>query len=579
MENQHCRHLHVPLVQAERAWAHAMDLKNQIEQDMETKKRHQLIRRLSKAVAHTGELVQLTSSRCDARSNLEAEAYSAWMAGTLLLEKETDWEGALTSFLRSKQLLEGLFQVGDFEQRGTCRHFLDQVEPAVRFCEYQISRRGGAAPDTAALLASAAAAGGPGQDVLASKLASLAAEAQAQRAASTSEVSWNGETLPVRDDRCKLAVHSAQELEEQLKTNTVGSTRSEVEPMVGVEGGVDPRIALYDKTINAYSEARAAARAAMQLSLQGEGAEEARAELEALGRALHGLELQHTIARNLTLAESAEERLGRALRRQLIASSSSGAAAKAAAKDKSERPVRAEDVARLFDTLVANASELNDLAAAVGGAAGETLMDDCTAKTAHYQAARCVFAAHACLAGGQWPRAAALFQRAEERCSQAVAKYNECAIPDTTAKAHLAKLAQQAKAFATVAAAELRAAELQESAAAAEQVDSLALEGRGKSGAIAAANGGKRSREAAGFLSESMDEWEAFIGPGMRDPRIAQLPPPPALVPVRPIVLDNALMCIEPPSVGHRAPKRQATAAGTGAEDGGMVSRLFGWGR
>jgi hypothetical protein len=554
-----------------------MDLKNQIEQDMETKKRHQLIRRLSKAVAHTGELVQLTSSRCDARSNLEAEAYGAWMAGTLLLEKESDWEGALTSFLRSKQLLEGLFQVGDFEQRSTCRHFLDQVEPAVRFCEYQIGRRGGAAPDTAALLASAA--GGPGQDVLASKLASLAAEAQAQRAASTSEVSWNGETLPVRDDRCRLAVHSAQELEAQLKTSAVGGTGSEAEPMEGVEGGVDPRIALYDRTINAYSEARAAARAAMQLSLQGEGAEEARAELEALGRALHGLELQHTIARNLTLAESAEERLGRALRRQLVASHRSGAAAKVAAKDKSERPVRAEDVARLFDTLVANASELNDLAAAVGGAAGETLMDDCTAKTAHYQAARCVFAAHACLAGGQWPQAAALFKRAEERCSQAVAKYNECAIADATAKAHLAKLAQQAKAFATVAAAELRAAELKDSAAAAEQVDSLALEGSGGSGALAEAHGVKRSREAAGFLSESMDEWEAFIGPGMRDPRIARLPPPPALVPVRPIVLDNALMCIEPPSVGHRAPKRQAAAAGAGAEDGGMVSRLFGWGR
>jgi signal recognition particle subunit SRP68 len=558
-----------------------MDLKNQIEQDMETKKRHQLIRRLSKAVAHTGELVQLTSTRCDARSNLEAEAYSAWMAGTLLLEKETDWEGALTSFLRSKQLLEGLFQVGDFEQRGTCRHFLDQVEPAVRFCEYQISRRGGAAPDTAALLASAAAAGGPGQDVLASKLASLAAEAQAQRAASTSEVSWNGETLPVRDDRCKLAVHSAQELEAQLKTGGGGKDKNdEAEPMEGVDGGVDPRVALYDRTINAYSEARAAARAAMQLSLQGEGAEEARAELEALGRALHGLELQHTIARNLTLAESAEERLSKALRRQLVASNSSAAAAKAAVKDKTERPVRAEDVARLYDTLVANASELNDLAAAVGGAAGETLMDDCTAKIAHYQAARCLYAAHACLAGTQWPQAAALFQRAEERCSQAVAKYNECATPDATGKAHLAKLAQQAKAFATVAAAESRAAELKESAAAAEQVDSLALESSGGSGSIAA--GVKRSREAAGFLSESLDEWEAFIGAGMRDPRIARLPPPPALVPVRPIVLDTALMCIEPPSVEHRVPKKQATAAagkGAAPEDGGMVSRLFGWGR
>ncbi len=33
---------------------------------------------------------------------LEAEAYSLWMAGSLLLEKESDWEGALARFLRAR---------------------------------------------------------------------------------------------------------------------------------------------------------------------------------------------------------------------------------------------------------------------------------------------------------------------------------------------------------------------------------------------------------------------------------------------------------------------------------------------
>lgn len=559
------RHLHIPLVQAERAWAFAMDLKNQIENDIDPKKRHQLIRRLSKAVSHAADLVQLTTARCDDRSSLEAEAYSAWIAGTLLLEKETDWEGALTAFFRSRQLLEGLFQVGDFEQRATCRHFLDQVEPAVRFCEYQISRRGGAAPDASALLAASAGTGGPGADVLASKLASLAAEAQAQRAASTTEISWNGETLSVRDDRCRLAVTSAQELEAQLRAAISGE--GEAEDMEGVEGGVDPRIALYDRTINAYSEARAAARAAMQVSTQGEGAEEARTELEALGRALQGLELQHTIARNLTLAEGTAERLGRSLRRQLVGGK--------AAKDKSERPTRPEDVARLYDTLVANASELNDLAAAVGGAGGEALMDECAAKMAHYQAARCLYAAHACLAASQWAQAAALFLRTEERCSQATAKYDECITPDAAGKAQLAKLAQEAKAYAAVAAAEHRAEELRESAHAAEGVDAMALEGDKQAAAV----GTKRSRDVSGFLSESLEEWEAFAGAGVAAPRIARLPPPPGLVPIRPIVLDTALMCIEPPSVEHRAPKKQAAAQPAAGEGGGMVSRLFGWGR
>lgn len=558
-----CRFLHVPLVSAERAWAHAMDLKNQIEQNMEPAKRHYLVRRLTKAVAHAAELVQLTAERCDARSNLEAEAYSAWMAGTLLLEKETDWEGALSRFLRARKLLEELFKVGDFDQRATCRHFLDQVEPAVRFCEYQISRRGGAAPDAAAMLASASS--GPGADLLSSKLAALAAESQAQRAASTSELTWNGETLPVRDERCRVAVHAAQELEAQLRAAVRG------EPMKGVEGDgigatgaeVDPRIALYDRTINAYSEAMAAVRAAQQLSHQGADAETQRDELAGLGRALRGLELEHTIARNLALAEGAATRLDAALTRQLASVSGK------APKEKAGRATRPEDVARLYDTLVANATELNDLAGEIGGARGEALMDDCAAKIAHYQAARCVYLSHSYLGGGQFAEAAALFQRAEARCKEATRKYDECAAPDAADKARLALLAQQAAAYKTVAAAELRAAALREAEGAADDVDALALD-QEKAGK-------KRAREENGFMVECLDEWEAFAGAGVAQPRIARLPPHPPLVPVRPIVLDTALMCIEPPNIEHRAPKKQA-AVEKQAQGTGMVSRLFGWG-
>lgn len=127
-----CRHLHIPLVQAERAWAYAMDLKSQLEQGGAAQKRQHLIRRLAKASRHAGELAALTAARCDARTQvgcawwcrivrsagtcsssnwlrvgtpplqLEADAYSLWMAGSLLLEKETDWEGALARFMRAR---------------------------------------------------------------------------------------------------------------------------------------------------------------------------------------------------------------------------------------------------------------------------------------------------------------------------------------------------------------------------------------------------------------------------------------------------------------------------------------------
>lgn len=82
--------------------------------------------------------------------------------------------------------------------------------PRHRYCNYQISRKGGAAPDPATLLALGGGAGGPGLDILQSKLASLAAEAQAQQAAATSSLSWQGEVYPVREEKVRIPIHAAQ---------------------------------------------------------------------------------------------------------------------------------------------------------------------------------------------------------------------------------------------------------------------------------------------------------------------------------------------------------------------------------
>lgn len=558
-----------------------MDLKNQIEQNMQPSKRHHFIRRLAKATQHADLLVRLTADRCDARSNLEAEAYSAWLSGTLLLEKETEWETALAHFIKSQQLLEELFKLGDFDQRATCRHFLDQVEPAIRFCEYQINRRGGRAADAAALLNAASGTSGPASDVLASKLASLAAEAQAQRAVSTSELIWNGETLPVRDERCKIAVHAAQELQKELLaafadfTAATADSNKGNDGMEGIEGAateIEPIISLFDRTINAYSDARAAVRAAAQVGHQGGTAEAIREELAALGRALHALELQHTISRNLALADSAARRLDVAMKRKLKGASR---------KEKGERPARPEDVARLYDTLVANATELNDLAAEVGGARGEVLMDECAAKTAHYQAGRCTYAAYSYLSAGQRAEAAALLERAIRRCKEAKGKYDDCAAPDEAGISHVEVLARRSIALRAIAVAEIKAAEVRRSEAAAAGVDSLELhEDEDDQDAVHAAKKAKKvSSDNNGYLADNLDTWQAFAGARVGAARIIRMPLPPPMVPLRPIVLDTALMCIEPPSVEHRTSKKGGKGGTTtAAGQSGMVSRLFGWG-
>ena len=69
---QSCRYLYLPLVDAERAWASAMQLKS--EANTEPRKRFHMVSRLKKAVVHAETLFSLCESdKCDARTKLEAQ--------------------------------------------------------------------------------------------------------------------------------------------------------------------------------------------------------------------------------------------------------------------------------------------------------------------------------------------------------------------------------------------------------------------------------------------------------------------------------------------------------------------------
>ncbi len=68
----YCRFLYLPLFDAERAWAYAMQLKS--EANTEVRKKFHLINRLKKAVYHAEHLASLCESdKCDARTKLEAQ--------------------------------------------------------------------------------------------------------------------------------------------------------------------------------------------------------------------------------------------------------------------------------------------------------------------------------------------------------------------------------------------------------------------------------------------------------------------------------------------------------------------------
>ena len=70
------KHLHVPLITAERAWAYYMQLK--FEANAEPRKKYHMINRLRKAKKYADQLDALCaeSNLVDARTKLETKAYS-----------------------------------------------------------------------------------------------------------------------------------------------------------------------------------------------------------------------------------------------------------------------------------------------------------------------------------------------------------------------------------------------------------------------------------------------------------------------------------------------------------------------
>jgi RNA-binding signal recognition particle 68 len=64
-----------------------------------------------------------------------------------------------------RKLYEELAKVGTFEQQSICEQQMEGIEPTMRYCKYQINRKGGAGANTSELI-KLGGQEGPGSDFL-----------------------------------------------------------------------------------------------------------------------------------------------------------------------------------------------------------------------------------------------------------------------------------------------------------------------------------------------------------------------------------------------------------------------------
>ncbi|KAI4894849.1 hypothetical protein NFI96_018294, partial [Prochilodus magdalenae] len=185
------------VMEAERAWSYAMQLKQ--EANTEPRKRFHLMARLRKAAKHGEQLEKLCESqRVDAKTKLEAQAYTAYLTGMVQFELQ-EWKAAMEAFNKCKTIYEKLANAFTEEQAVLYHQRVEEISPNLRYCAYNIGDQN-AINDLMQMRLSAGGGGG----MMAEKLETLITQTRAKQAATMSEVEWRGRTVPVKIDKARI---------------------------------------------------------------------------------------------------------------------------------------------------------------------------------------------------------------------------------------------------------------------------------------------------------------------------------------------------------------------------------------
>lgn len=520
--------LQIPLMSAERAWALAMQLKQ--EANSEPRKRFHLMERLRKAVKHAAELAVFGDALGDARTKLETRAYHAWMDGTLSFELE-HWEKALQSFNRAKTIYNRLAEAFSEEIKIVYIQKVEEIEPSIRYCAYNI----GEETSIEDLLTMRMAAGGGmgGEDLLAAKLDTLISQTRQKQAATLSEVTFRGRTIPVKSEKVRVFLLAHQEAEASLASGETTDRQAILEKII--DEVKDALIALQEE-MKADPNYRPTPKGG-----KAEGAKIPHAQF--LHTYLSFIKREAIINRNLHIIDNLLPNLGM----------------EADGKTKVTKP---QDLARLFDGII---QMLNELLTLPGLEEDVAFQFEVEAKIAFYKASRCFYVAFSYAQAKRWQESAALYERCLTYADAAVKGWSN--IPDSKEKqealAKMKELRQQveSKKYGLHAASILDVAEGATGAVANQRPTKPLLDRLDEYVEDPALLGGRGSAIGNSASSSSSSKTQ---------PNLVPFPPEFQPITCKPIFFDLALNNLEFPPLQHKMEQ---------SKKGSTWGSWFGWGK
>lgn len=508
------RFLHAVLYLAERAWSYAME-KKQVPDGPNSRQRQHLIGRLKKAVKWADHFSQLCIAKGDSRTSLEATAYACYMRGSLLLEREQNWETTLMDFKRARAVYDELGKFGDIENQVLCRQRVEELEPNIRYCLYKM----GQSNIESSELLDLSTQEGPALDLLQAKLEAVMAEARTQQAASMKEFHWLGRKFPIKNAKTRVSILKAQELEKELYDSSSNSLTAE------------KRLAVFDKIFSAYHDARRNIRDDL---VTAGNTEDVKVDLTGLDKAVGCVIIQRTMERNQLLVNLAKSKLSR--QQQGLR------------EDKGEKMTKPEELVRLFDILIQNATDLSDLATSGRDrkAEEEAFAEELEVKSQGFQAERCFYVAKSYSLAGKRTEAYALYSRALGHADSAIQSYQRLKGSYVSAVQELKELSNHCRTQRCLEHA-------MEVAEAGKIQDKLSK------GVSAITLKDAEKKVSTKYLLDILDSYQSAVGSAeaKETPHIVKFPPPFQAVPCKPIVLDTAINAIKFPSLEGRVKKEE----------------------
>ena len=144
------RILELPLLLCERAWSHAMELREANTTEQNPRVQLHIVRKLRRADKAARQLMGLSAELADPRTNLEAEAYVSVMSALLDLEL-SQWAAGLEKLTKANYIYAELGKRGDAETAEICQQRASEVEMSLRYCRYNLGDKSSSAelPSTA----------------------------------------------------------------------------------------------------------------------------------------------------------------------------------------------------------------------------------------------------------------------------------------------------------------------------------------------------------------------------------------------------------------------------------------------